>query len=490
MSDKDSKPDNGNRTIFRPSPLQGLNPQKPTPQAPPANAAPAAPQSSSASWASAPNPFAQAAAPPVAQSQPSHQPQQTSSSLSLSVDDVQGPGITAQHRNAIMAHAGPVLALVASIRAGRTRPRLAQFHQSISKLIADFEQAIRPLYPTETFQRAKYALCSTVDDIVQNLPGQGNDTAEWARRSMVVTFFQENIGGDRFWQLCEDMLAQPREHLELIELYHACLAAGFEGRFRVMPDGKRGLGEVSNRLYAALDHPRGQSQQEMVTKWRGEDAPMVKVGFWNHIALAAAIALGVLMLIYIILRLILLQTGQNAWDGLGKIQPEAPLRLSRQAVAPPIADSGQRARLHAFLAPEIAQGLVVVEADAKTVRIRTTTGQLFTSGSDQLADGRDALFKRIAQAINEELAVHNVPGPVIIEGHADSDRVSSLSFPDNLALSQARAETVAGMARGILSDPSRVKVEAFGDTQPIASNETSAGKTKNRRVEVVITRKD
>jgi hypothetical protein len=34
----------------------------------------------------------------------------------------------------------------------------------------------------------------------------GRRGAEWARRSMVVTFFQENIGGDRFWQLVDDML--------------------------------------------------------------------------------------------------------------------------------------------------------------------------------------------------------------------------------------------------------------------------------------------
>ena len=133
-----------------------------------------------------------------------------------------------------------------------------------------------------------------------------------------------------------------------------------------------------NRLYAALEHPRSQSQRELVPHWKGEDAPPVKVGFWSHIELAAAVAAGVLMLIFIILRLILLQTGQPSWQALKSTMPEEPLRLSREAVAPPpAAAGGQKQRLEQFLAPEIAQGLVIVDQDANTVRVRTTVGQLF-----------------------------------------------------------------------------------------------------------------
>jgi hypothetical protein len=49
-------------------------------------------------------------------------------------------------------------------------------------------------------------------DLVQATAPIGHDPeTEWARRSMVVTFFQENIGGDRFWQLVDDMLRVPHE---------------------------------------------------------------------------------------------------------------------------------------------------------------------------------------------------------------------------------------------------------------------------------------
>ena len=462
MSDKDGN--GGNRTVFRPSPLQALNQNKgPAPAQP-------APQGAFPAGSS---PFAPP--PPAAARQVS----------SLPGDDIPLPEAPQQVRNRLMTEAGPVLALAAAVRAGRARPPLPQFHKIATAAIARFEKAIQPGLSAEAYQRARYAVCATVDDIAQNLPGQTNDTAEWARRSMVVTFFHENIGGDRFWQLTDDMLGRPQQNIELIELFHACLAAGFEGRFRVMADGKRRLHEIMQQLYACLEHPRALSQRELVPHWRGENAPMAKVGFWNHIALAAAIAFGALMLIYIILRLVLLQTGHGSWDAMGALMPDQPLRLSRQAAPPPAPPAGgQLQKLQAFLQPEIDQGLVKVEEDASTVRVRTTVGQLFKSGSDELEPGRVDLFNRIGKAIDNE------PGPVTVEGHADSDRVSTLQFPDNMALSGARANAVAGIIGKNLSDPSRVTAQAFGDTQPIASNATPEGKSLNRRVEVVLQRHD
>ena len=96
-----------------------------------------------------------------------------------------------------------------------------------------------------------------------------------------------------------------------------------------------------------------------------------------------------------------------------------------------------------------------------------------------------ALFPKTAGAM---LLAQGV-GQVSVEGHADSDRVSSLAFPDNTALSKARAETVAAILRSQLSDPARVTAEGYGDTRPIASNDTAEGKSLNRRVEIVVPRR-
>ncbi len=461
----------GDKTVFRPSPLQGLKSGAAPAPATPAFGAPGfgAPDAGYA----APPPLSRTGVGPVAGA--------GLAPLRLAEDDVPLPATPPVVRNIMLAEAQPVLALVAGVRSGRVRLPMPELHRRASEAIARFERAIAPHYPEEQRQRAKYAVCATADDVAQNLPGIGTDGAEWARRSMVVQFFQENIGGDRFWQLVDDMLRTPNDNLDLIELYHACLAAGFEGRFRVMPDGRRRLHEIMARLHGALPHVRSLSMTELSPRWRGETAPVARVG-WSLVALAGAIAAAVLLLVFIVLRLMLASSAEDPRHRLAGLRPDARLTLSRPAAPPPNRPSVQASRLAKFLAPEIQQHLVVVVEDAQTVRVRTTVGQLFKSGSDQLEPGREALFHRIGRAIEAE------KGSVTVEGHADSDKVSSLAFPDNVALSQARAETVGKLLKADLSDPTRVTQTGMGDTVPIAGNDTPEGKSQNRRVEVIVPR--
>lgn len=72
-----------------------------------------------------------------------------------------------------------------------------------------------------------------------------------------------------------------------------------------------------------------------------------------------------------------------------------------------------------------------------------------------------------------------------IKGHTDNTPVRLSPYRDNLALSQARAETVMNYLReqGIAAE--RMKAEAYGDSEPLMSNNTAAGRDANRRVELV-----
>ncbi len=398
-------------------------------------------------------------------------------------EDMPEPPPRAHPRNLMLEAGAPLLALIAAVRSGRLRIELPQLHQKATAAAMRFDDALASAgYDDETRRRARYAVYATVDDVAQNLPGKAADGAEWARRSMIVRGFGENIGGDRFWMLLQEMLSRPADYAELIELYHACLAAGFEGRHRVSDDGRGRLRQIITSAFAALPHARRVSDVELVPHWRGKPTPLSRVGFWAPLALAASILLGVLLLVVLGLRLVLIETGQPSMATLLAINPDQPLRLSRSAAPPPQQTDAQQQRVQGFLADEIARKLVVVEDDPTSLRVRTTVGQLFQSGSDALEPGRQALFERIADAVNRE------KGGVRIEGHTDSDPISTLTFPDNLALSKARAEAVASIFRSHLSDPSRVTAAGLGATQPIASNATPDGKALNRRVEIIIPR--
>jgi type VI secretion system protein ImpK len=392
-------------------------------------------------------------------------------------DSVPQPPQPRRDRNVIMAHAAPVLAMAAALQSGRWQVSMQEFHRRATEAISAFEAAIQTVYPDAVKQRAKYALCATIDDIAQNLPGVGGGGAEWAQRNMVVIFFRENIAGDRFWEFVDEVLRNPAQNRDLIELFHACLAAGFEGRTRAMPDGHSRKGQVMASLVAALEHVRSLSQSEIVTHWRGANVPRKPNNFWSVIGLAAAAAAGFCFIVFLVFFVTLMLTGQDAHDRVAKLFPSEPVSLTRQAQALQLPPTGTEARLKTFLAEEIAQGLVEVQGN----RVRTTVGTLFEPAAASLVAGREAIFEKIGKAIELE------KGPVTVEGHADSDKISpTIEFADNLALSKARAETVAALVRAQLSDPGRITVVGLGDTVPLASNDTPEGKAQNRRVEFVV----
>lgn len=398
-------------------------------------------------------------------------------------DDIPRTAPKPKVRNVMLHNAARVLALVASVQAGRALIELPRLYTEASDAIEAFELAIRMAgYSNEQRQRAKYALCATIDDIALNLPADPQQNAQWARRALLVQGFQDGTGGERFWALAEDMLKRPAQHADLIELFHACLAAGFQGRLRGEPDGPERLRAVMTSLYAAMDHARTLSMIELSPRWRASPTPRRTPEFWSILALAGGAALTFLMVVYIVLRLVLMFTGEPALKALRAVNPEGSLRLSRPATPPPPRTSRQLQALREALAPGIAEHRLVVEEDGSTVRVRTTEAGLFAPGSDRLGPDAKPLLEQVAAALKPWR------GRIKVEGYTDSVRLKSLSFPDNVALSKARAEAVAAVLSGALGGGGGIRAEGFGDARPVAPNSDAAGKALNQRVEIVIPR--
>lgn len=458
--------DDRNKTVFRPSPLKKSGGQKSS------DAAPSTPPSQTDSWdAPVPKQSPSENFAPM----PSEAAPQRSFTAAEKSDSVPAPKQPRKDRNPLLAHSAPVLAMIAAVQSGRWQPSLQELHNSAKATIAEFESAIDPLYPESVRQRAKYAVCATVDDVAQNLPGIGWGASQWAQRNMVVTFFKESIGGDRFFVFVKEMLRDPDGNRDLIELFHTCLAVGFEGRNRALPDGRGQNQEVMVTLYNSLKHVRELSHTQIVDHWKGEDAPRKPVNFWGLIALCAGVATAVCFFIYLTLFGLLMGNSNVPNKSVAALMPDTPVTLSRFAPVLEIPETTTELRLKEFLKNEIEVGLVTVEGN----RVITGIGALFGPASDQLLEGRQAIFERIGAAAELETGI------ITVEGHTDSDPIATYRYPNNIALSEARAKTVANIIRAELSDPNRVEVEGVGDTVPLASNSTADGKARNRRVEVL-----
>lgn len=72
-----------------------------------------------------------------------------------------------------------------------------------------------------------------------------------------------------------------------------------------------------------------------------------------------------------------------------------------------------------------------------------------------------------------------------IEGHTDNVPITTPEFPSNLELSKARAEAVKKyLVNKFKIASERIKTTGYGDTKPIAPNETEEGRALNRRIEI------
>ncbi len=102
---------------------------------------------------------------------------------------------------------------------------------------------------------------------------------------------------------------------------------------------------------------------------------------------------------------------------------------------------------------------------------------LFDVNRATLKPGAQDQLLRLAEALQQ-----NPNRRVLIEGHTDSTGGSEY----NLELSQRRAEAVRNflMLNGV--SPERIRAMGFGETRPVASNDTASGRQQNRRVDVVI----
>ena len=110
-------------------------------------------------------------------------------------------------------------------------------------------------------------------------------------------------------------------------------------------------------------------------------------------------------------------------------------------------------------------------------------GVLFDSGS---ADVRPA-FAPVLRRLGRALAADDAH-PFRIEGHTDDQPVTG-RYPSNWELSTARSSAVVRALAGAGIPAKRFEAVGRADLEPLASNATPAGRTRNRRVEVVLPRK-
>ena len=134
------------------------------------------------------------------------------------------------------------------------------------------------------------------------------------------------------------------------------------------------------------------------------------------------------------------------------------------------------------LKQQIDQGLVAVEQDEDKVIVTVGAGGAFASGSADLTPEAISIMQQIA-GVNAEN-----DSEITVSGHTDDvPLIFGSRYRDNWDLAAARSASVVQSlsADGVITD-NRLEAISYGESRPVDSNDTAAGRSKNRRIEIEI----
>lgn len=118
-----------------------------------------------------------------------------------------------------------------------------------------------------------------------------------------------------------------------------------------------------------------------------------------------------------------------------------------------------------------------VERVGEGILITFNSGLQFNFNSYELEAATKSNLDELAKTLNKYDDTD-----ILIEGHTDSSGEDAY----NLSLSNKRADAVKDYLKGKGVKAGRIDTEGYGESQPLESNDTEAGRAKNRRVEVAI----
>lgn len=124
---------------------------------------------------------------------------------------------------------------------------------------------------------------------------------------------------------------------------------------------------------------------------------------------------------------------------------------------------------------------ITLKLDERGLLIRFLDTVLFDSGKADIKNEAKYIIEMISDVIKES------DKSIRVEGHTDNVPINTGRFPSNWELSTTRAVNVVKYIIELKDiEPWRISAAGYGEYHPIDTNDTSEGKQRNRRVDIVI----
>ena len=145
-------------------------------------------------------------------------------------------------------------------------------------------------------------------------------------------------------------------------------------------------------------------------------------------------------------------------------------------------------RLREKMKSEISQGQVTISDLKGGLTVTMVDSILFDPGKAEVKKGGREILGKVIPILKDVS-----DKSIRIEGHTDNVQISralAQRYPTNWELSAARAINVARFLQDQGMDPGNLSAVAYGEWKPVATNDTAAGKAKNRRIEIILVPKE
>jgi len=311
----------------------------------------------------------------------------------------------------------------------------AQYLSQTRALLAQADQARVPRYAPKTYARAAGLLAQAEQELENNrydtdLPRSLAQEANYeARHALYIAARIQAVRGGDLTE--EDLVAEYEDALVQIA-----------GAADLVPRLDEGVGDVTMALLDYIDEAHERERQLVAET---EENRVQILGLQEEI-----------------------RELDQRLGGVSEERTALVQRLEAEAAA-----RGQFARIESMFDRD--EALVYREGNNIILRL---VGLSFSVGESGIDPGFRSLLAKVRDAA--DVFPRSL---IVVEGHTDSFG----SDGANLALSRQRAESVAGFLTDELGVASyRLRAMGFGETQPIANNETPQGRARNRRIDVRI----
>ena len=173
------------------------------------------------------------------------------------------------------------------------------------------------------------------------------------------------------------------------------------------------------------------------------------------------------------------QALQNAMQGEGTAEEQAEKAAQEEQDFQALKRRIDKLVEEAGLADKVS-----TTVNLRGLKIKLLTDKLvFDSGSAVINRSAFGTIDRIGRIVATERK-----HPVQVDGHTDDRPINTSQYPSNWQLSGARAAAVVQRLAGAGVNPKRMSLSGYSSEHPVAINATPAGRARNRRVEIILTR--